>query len=221
MRLNQLHDNPGARKARIRVGRGIGSTKGKQAGRGGKGQTARTGVRINGFEGGQMPIHRRLPKRGFHALFPPRMAVVNLGRMQAAIDAGRIDIALPVNVAALQKAGLVKGRVDGVRLLAEGDIKSAVSIVVTGASRKAAEQVTKAGGNIKILRPPPPPKEKKPEKVPEAKPEKKPEDKGKTEEKGKSKDKAQDKGKEKGPEKGKEKKKEEKSAKKPNTEAPA
>ena len=209
MRLNQLHDNPGARKARIRVGRGIGSTKGKQAGRGGKGQTARTGVRMNGFEGGQMPIHRRLPKRGFHSLFRPRYAVINLGRLQTAIDGGRIDIAMTVNVAALQKAGLVKGRVDGVRLLAEGEIKSALKLEVAGASRSAAEQVAKAGGTIKILRPPPPPAEKKPEKKPEAKPEKKPEDKGAAEEKGKAQD------------KGKDKKKEEKTKKKPDTEAPA
>jgi large subunit ribosomal protein L15 len=210
MRLNQLHDNPGARKARIRVGRGIGSTKGKQAGRGGKGQTARTGVRLNGFEGGQMPIHRRLPKRGFHALFPPKHAVVNLGRLQAAIDAGRIDAKAPVNVATLQQAGLVKGRVDGVRLLAEGEIKSAISIVVTGASRKAAEQVTKAGGTIKILKPPPPPKEKKPEKKPDAKPARKPDDAGPPEEK-----------KAKAPDQGKDKKKEEKARKKPGGEAPA
>lgn len=210
MRLNQLHDNPGARKARIRVGRGIGSTKGKQAGRGGKGQTARTGVRLNGFEGGQMPIHRRLPKRGFNALFPPKHAVVNLGRLQAAIDAGRIDAKAPVNVAALQQAGLVKGRVDGVRLLAEGELKTAISVVVTGASRKAADLVAKAGGSIKILQPPPPPKEKKPEKKVEAKPAKKPDDAGKAEEK-----------KAKAPDQGKEKKKEEKAKKKPEPEAPA
>ncbi len=213
MRLNQLHDNPGSRKARMRVGRGIGSTKGKQAGRGGKGQTARTGVRMNGFEGGQMPIHRRLPKRGFHSLFRPYYAVINLGRLQAAIDGGRIDIAMTVNAAALQKAGLVKGRVDGVRLLAEGEIKSAVTLEVAGASKSAAEQVTKAGGTIKILRPPPPPPEKKPEKKPEAKPEKKPDDKGAAGDKAAVKGKAQD--------GGKDKKKDEKAKKKPDTQAPA
>jgi large subunit ribosomal protein L15 len=212
MRLNQLHDNPGARKARIRVGRGIGSTKGKQAGRGGKGQTARTGVRMNGFEGGQMPIHRRLPKRGFHALFPPRMAVVNLGRIQEYIDAGRIDAGQPINVATLQQVGLIKGRVDGVRLLADGEIKSALNITVTGASKKAAADVTKAGGSIKILQPPKPPKERKPEKKVEAKPEKKPDDKGAAEAKGK---------KAKAPDQGQAPEKKEKAKKKPEGEAPA
>src|SRR5215510_7309886 len=117
MKLNQLSDNPGARKRRIRVGRGIGSGKGKTGGRGGKGQTARTGVAIKGFEGGQMPMHRRLPKRGFNNIFRKEYNEVNLGRVQQAIDAGKLDPAAPIDVEALVKAGLLRRARAGVRLL--------------------------------------------------------------------------------------------------------
>jgi large subunit ribosomal protein L15 len=121
MRLNQIADNPGARKERMRVGRGIGSGKGKTSGRGVKGQKARTGVSIKGFEGGQTPIYRRLPKRGFNALNPANFEVVNIGRLQAAIEKGKLDAAQPIDEAALAKAGLCSGKSDGVRLLGTGD----------------------------------------------------------------------------------------------------
>ena len=120
MKLNQLRDNAGSRKSPIRIGRGIGSGKGKTGGRGGKGQTARTGVAINGYEGGQMPLHRRLPKRGFTNIFRKDYVVVNIGRLQQAVDAGRLDAGKPVTVAALQGAGVVNNARDGVRLLAKG-----------------------------------------------------------------------------------------------------
>ncbi|HYM33388.1 MAG TPA: 50S ribosomal protein L15 [Candidatus Cybelea sp.] len=147
MRLNQLSDNPGSRKSRMRIGRGIGSGKGKTGGRGGKGQKGRTGVRIKGFEGGQMPLHRRLPKRGFKNPFREPREVVNLGKIQAAIDAGRIDVKAPVTVEALKAAGLVRGQ-HPVRLLGEGEIKVAVTIDVAGASKPAVEAVEKAGGKV-------------------------------------------------------------------------
>ena len=132
-KLNDLRDNPGARKERMRVGRGIGSGKGKTGGRGVKGQTSRTGVAINGFEGGQMPLHRRLPKRGFNKPFRKEYAVVNLGSIQKAIDAGNLN-ADAIDAAALQAAGLVgKAKVDGVRLLAKGALTAKVTITVTGA----------------------------------------------------------------------------------------
>jgi len=153
MKLDQLRDNPGARKRRIRVGRGIGSGKGKTGGRGGKGQTARTGVAINGFEGGQMPLYRRLPKRGFNNIFRLEFVEVNLGRLQQAIDGGRLDAGKPVDVAALQAAGLV-GRVrDGVRLLGKGELKSKLAIEVAGASKSAIAAVEKVGGSVKLTRP--------------------------------------------------------------------
>jgi large subunit ribosomal protein L15 len=148
MKLNQLSDSPGSRKARIRVGRGIGSGKGKTAGRGGKGQTARTGVRIKGFEGGQMPLHMRLPKRGFNNVFRRDFVVVNLGRLQAAIDAGRLDASQTINTEALRKAGLVRHVRDGVRLLASGELKAKVSVEVVGASKAAIAAVEKAGGKV-------------------------------------------------------------------------
>jgi large subunit ribosomal protein L15 len=153
MKLNQLSDNPGARKARLRIGRGIGSGKGKTGGRGGKGQTARTGVAINGYEGGQMPLHRRLPKRGFKNIFKPRFVVVNVGRIQAAVDSGRLPAGTPVNAAALRAAGLVNRLHDGVRLLAKGEITAKLEIEVAGASAAAIAAVEKAGGRVTVTRP--------------------------------------------------------------------
>jgi large subunit ribosomal protein L15 len=154
MKLNQLSDNAGARKGRMRIGRGIGSGKGKTGGRGGKGQTARTGVHIKGFEGGQMPLHMRLPKRGFNNIFRRDFVVINLGQLQVAIDAGRIDAGQPINGQALQKAGVVRQVRDGVRLLGMGELKAAVTIEVAGASKSAVAAVEKAGG--KVVLPPQP-----------------------------------------------------------------
>ncbi len=148
MKLNQLSDNRGARKRRMRIGRGIGSGKGKTAGRGGKGQTARTGVALNGYEGGQMPLHRRLPKRGFNNIFRPRYVEVNLGRLQAAIDAGRLDPGAPVNAAALIAAGIIRRERDGVRLLGKGELRAKLTVEVAGASQSAAAAVERAGGTI-------------------------------------------------------------------------
>src|SRR6202453_3077654 len=154
MKLNEIRDNPGSSKARIRVGRGIGSGKGKQAGRGGKGQTARSGVRIKGFEGGQMPLHRRLPKRGFkNTMFAKKLNEVNLGRIQAAIEAGLLDAAGKIDSAALVKAGLLRRAKDGVRLLGTGEIKAKVALSVYGASKSAVAAVEKAGGSVEILAP--------------------------------------------------------------------
>ena len=154
MKLNELHDNPGARKARTRVGRGIGSGKGKTGGRGGKGQTARSGVRIKGFEGGQMPLHRRLPKRGFkNVKFARKLNEVNLGKLQAAIEAGTLDAAAKIDAAALVKAGILRRAKDGVRLLGDGEIKAKVTLSVFGASKSAVAAVEKAGGSVEILAP--------------------------------------------------------------------
>jgi len=152
MKLNQIKDNAGATKSRIRVGRGIGSGKGKQAGRGGKGQTARSGVRIKGFEGGQMPLHRRLPKRGFNPPSPLDLNEVNLDRVQSAIDAGKLDAGQPVTVEALVAAGVVARARDGVKLLGKGELKAKLSFEVYGASKSAVEAVEKAGGSVKTLR---------------------------------------------------------------------
>ncbi len=157
MRLNQLSDNPGARKARMRVGRGIGSGKGKTSGRGVKGQKARTGVAVKGFEGGQMPLHRRLPKRGFKNVLRLRFVAVNLGRLQAAIDAGKLDAKNTIDTAALLASGVIRRGRDGVRLLATGEIKSAITISVAGASASAVAAVEKAGGKVNL---PPPPAER-------------------------------------------------------------
>jgi large subunit ribosomal protein L15 len=153
MKLDQLRDNPGARKTRIRVGRGIGSGKGKTGGRGGKGQTARTGVAINGFEGGQMPLYRRLPKRGFNNIFALEFVEVNTGRLQQAIDAGRLDAGKPIDAAALRAAGLIGRPRDGVRLLGKGELKAKLNIEVAGASKSAVAAVEKAGGSVKLTRP--------------------------------------------------------------------
>jgi len=150
MKLNELRDNDGARKSRMRVGRGIGSGKGKTAGSGHKGQKARSGVAIKGFEGGQMPIYRRLPKRGFNALNPKNFEVVNIGRLQKAIDAGVLDATKPITVELLEETGLVGKVVDGVRLLAKGEISAKVDISVTGASKAAVEAVEKAGGKVTV-----------------------------------------------------------------------
>ena len=153
MKLTDLADNPGSRKKRMRVGRGIGSGKGKQAGRGGKGQTARSGVRIKGFEGGQMPLHRRLPKRGFNNIFALDLTEINLDRVQDAINSGKLDAKGVVNAEALVKAGALRRARDGVRLLGRGEIKTKVAFEVHGASKSAIAAVEKAGGSVKILAP--------------------------------------------------------------------
>jgi large subunit ribosomal protein L15 len=153
MKLNEIRDNAGARKARTRVGRGIGSSKGKTAGRGVKGQTSRTGVAINGFEGGQMPIYRRLPKRGFTKPFRKEYAEVNLDRLQKAIDAGKLDVAQPINGAALAAAGVITHLRDGVRLLGRGVLTAKVTIEVAGATTAAVAAVEKAGGAVSLTKP--------------------------------------------------------------------
>lgn len=159
MKLNELRDNPGAVRNRKRVGRGIGSGTGKTSGRGVKGQKARSGVSVQSFEGGQMPLYRRLPKRGFHNPFGKEFAELNLGALQKAIDEGKIDAKKPIDEAALKTAGLVgkKGR-DGVRLLGKGELTAKVTISVAGASASAKEAVAKVGGEIVL----PTPKEKAP-----------------------------------------------------------
>jgi len=154
MRLNELRDNPGATKARKRVGRGIGSGTGKTAGRGHKGQKSRSGVAIKGFEGGQMPIHRRLPKRGFNNIFRKNFNAVNIERIQTAIDAGRLDAGQTITVDALLKAGVIRRVKDGVRLLANGDLKVKADFEVTGASKGAISAVEKAGGTVKLVKMP-------------------------------------------------------------------
>jgi large subunit ribosomal protein L15 len=154
MKLHELADRPGARKKRTRIGRGIGSGSGKTGGRGGKGQTARSGVRIKGFEGGQMPLHRRLPKRGFkNTAFALKLNEVNLGTVQTAIDAGKLDAATTVDAEALVKAGVLRKVKDGVRLLGNGEIKAKVAFSVWGASKSAVAAVEKAGGSVAILAP--------------------------------------------------------------------
>jgi len=153
MKLSDIADNAGSRKKRMRVGRGIGSGKGKQAGRGGKGQTARSGVRIKGFEGGQMPLHRRLPKRGFNNVFRVEFAEINLDRLQQAVDAKAIDVKDTVNAESLVKAGVLRRAKAGVRLLGRGELKAKLNIEVHGASKSAIAAVEKAGGSVKILAP--------------------------------------------------------------------
>jgi large subunit ribosomal protein L15 len=153
MKLTDIADNAGSRKKRMRVGRGIGSGKGKTSGRGGKGQTARSGVRIKGFEGGQMPLHRRLPKRGFNNIFALEFAEINLDRLQQAIDAKLLDAKETVTAESLVKAGVLRRSRDGVRLLGRGEIKAKLNIEVHGASKPAIAAVEKAGGTVKILAP--------------------------------------------------------------------
>lgn len=150
MKLNVIKDNEGSSKDRIRVGRGIGSGKGKTGGRGVKGQKARSGVAINGFEGGQMPIYRRLPKRGFNNIFSSDFAIVSLGRIQAAIDAKKLDGSSVIDAAALKAAGVIRRAKDGVRILSDGELTAKVSIDAAGASKSAVEKIEKAGGSIKL-----------------------------------------------------------------------
>jgi len=157
MKLSQVKDNPGATHAKTRVGRGIGSGKGKQAGRGGKGQTARSGVRVKGFEGGQMPLHRRLPKRGFTPPARRGLNEVNLGRIQRAIDAGALSAAEPVTAEALAKAGVIARARDGVKILGQGELKSKASFEVFAASKAAVAAIEKAGGSVILSRPAPQP----------------------------------------------------------------
>jgi large subunit ribosomal protein L15 len=151
MKLNQIADRPGARKNRTRIGRGIGSGTGKTGGRGGKGQTARSGVRIKGFEGGQMPLHRRLPKRGFNNIFALDLCEVNIGNVQKAIDAGKLKAGDELDAAMMVNVGLLRRARDGVRLLGGGELKSKIAFAVHGASKSAIAAVEKAGGSVKIL----------------------------------------------------------------------
>ena len=153
MKLHELSGRPGARKTRKRIGRGIGSGKGKTSGRGGKGQTARSGVRIKGFEGGQMPLHRRLPKRGFNNIFRLEFVEINLDRLQQAVDAKLIDTKDTINAESLVKSRVLRRAKDGVRLLGRGELKVKLNIEVHGASKSAIAAVEKACGTVKILAP--------------------------------------------------------------------
>ena len=153
MKLNDIRDNKGARKSRVRVGRGIGSGLGKTAGRGQKGAKARSGVSINGFEGGQMPLHMRLPKRGFNNIFAKDYAEVNIGAVQKAIDAGKLDAKGTLDHDSLKAAGLARGGRDGVRLLGKGELKAKLAVRVAGISKGAREAVEKAGGSVEIIEP--------------------------------------------------------------------
>jgi len=151
MKLHELAGRAGSRKVRKRLGRGIGSGKGKTGGRGGKGQTARSGVRLGGFEGGQMPLHRRLPKRGFNKRNRKEFNEINLGRLQAAVDANLIDAGKPVDAAALLAAGVIRRALDGVRLLGDGELKVKLALTVNHASAKAKAAVEQAGGSIALI----------------------------------------------------------------------
>ncbi|WP_020176140.1 50S ribosomal protein L15 [Methyloferula stellata] len=151
MKLNEISDNPGSSKSRMRVGRGIGSGKGKTAGRGVKGQKAREGVAIKGFEGGQMPLHRRLPKRGFNNLFSTDYNEVNIGRIQAAVDAGKLDLATPVTIDVLVASGVCAKPRDGVKILGVGELSAKLSFEVAAASKSAVAAIEKAGGSITLL----------------------------------------------------------------------
>ncbi len=150
MKLNELRDREGATHAKKRLGRGIGSGSGKTAGRGHKGQKARSGVAINGFEGGQMPLYRRLPKRGFNNIFAKDYNVVSLGRIQTAIDAGKMDAGETVTAETLVKAGVLRRARDGVRVVSDGDLKAKLAFDVAGASKAAVEKIEKAGGSVKL-----------------------------------------------------------------------
>jgi large subunit ribosomal protein L15 len=151
MKLNEIKDNEGALPSKKRLGRGIGSGKGKTGGRGVKGQKARSGVAINGFEGGQMPIYRRLPKRGFNNIFAAEYVTVSVGRIQAAVDAKKLDAKKTIDAAALVAAGVIRRAKDGVRVLSDGELKAKVELEVSGVSKAAAEKIEKAGGSVKIL----------------------------------------------------------------------
>ncbi|MBC8130987.1 MAG: 50S ribosomal protein L15 [Rhizobiaceae bacterium] len=150
MKLNEISDLPGATHSRKRLGRGIGSGSGKTAGRGVKGQKSRSGVAINGFEGGQMPLYRRLPKRGFTNIFAKDFSIVSVGRIQAAIDAGKLDASKDVDVDALKAAGIARRSKDGVRLLGDGELTAKITVTVAGASKSAVEKVEKAGGSVAL-----------------------------------------------------------------------
>ncbi len=151
-KLNEIRDNPGARKSRMRVGRGIGSGKGKTSGRGQKGQKSRGGVAIKGFEGGQMPLHMRLPKRGFNNPFAKDFSEVNIGMIQKFIDAGKLDAKGTIDHEALKVAGLARGGKDGLRLLGKGELTTKLQLTVAGASKGAIEAVEKAGGSVEIVK---------------------------------------------------------------------
>jgi len=151
MRLNEIKDKVGARKERVRIGRGIGSGVGKTGGRGGKGQTARSGVAIGGFEGGQMPLHRRLPKRGFNKWQRKDFNAINIGALQKAVDDKRIDASKPVNLAALVAAGVLRRPKDGLRVLGEGEIKAKLALTVDHASASAKSAIEKAGGSVTLI----------------------------------------------------------------------
>jgi large subunit ribosomal protein L15 len=151
MKLNEIKDNAGARKDRVRVGRGIGSGLGKTAGRGQKGQTSRSGVSIHGFEGGQMPLHMRIPKRGFNNVFAKDYSEVNLGMIQKLVDAGKLDASAVIDQAALDAVGLTRGGKDGVRLLGKGDFSAKLNFRVAGVSKGAKEAVEKAGGSVEVI----------------------------------------------------------------------
>ena len=153
MKLNQIRDNDGARKTRMRVGRGTSSGKGKTAGRGMKGQSSRSGVAIKGFEGGQMPLHMRLPKRGFNVPNPKKLNAVNLGRLQVAIDAGKLKKGATVSAASLVEAGVLRRQLDGVRILAKGELKDKLDFEVIGMSKAAQAAVEKLGGKVSLLAP--------------------------------------------------------------------
>ncbi|KRA82987.1 50S ribosomal protein L15 [Altererythrobacter sp. Root672] len=151
MKLNDIRDNPGARKERMRVGRGIGSGKGKTGGRGQKGQKSRSGVSIKGFEGGQMPLHMRLPKRGFNNPFGKDYAEVNIGQIQKLVEAGKLDAKKVIDHEALQAAGVARGGKDGVRLLGKGEISTKLQFKVNGVSKGAQAAVEKAGGSVEVI----------------------------------------------------------------------
>lgn len=155
MRLNELTDNQGARKTRVRVGRGTSSGKGKTGGRGVKGQKSRSGVSIKGFEGGQMPLHMRLPKRGFNVPNPKKLNAVNLGRLQQALDAGKLNASDAVNTASLKSAGVIRRELDGVRIIGNGELKTKLDFEVFGVSASAREAIEKLGGKITVLAPVP------------------------------------------------------------------
>ena len=150
MKLNELRDNEGATHYRKRLGRGIGSGSGKTAGRGVKGQKARSGVAVNGFEGGQMPLYRRLPKRGFRNIFGKDFNIVSLARVQTAVDAGKLDASATIDVEALIRAGVIRRAKDGVRLLSDGELKAKLSFDVAGASKAAIDKIEKVGGSVKL-----------------------------------------------------------------------
>lgn len=153
MRLNDIKDNPGARKMRVRIGRGIGSGMGKTGGRGGKGQTARSGVRLGGFEGGQMPLHRRLPKRGFRSMDRRRFNEIGIDKLQEAVDAGKLDAGKTVDAVALKAAGVVRRELDGVRVLGNGELKAKLDLNVHHVTASAKAAIEKAGGKINIIVP--------------------------------------------------------------------